>query len=133
MEKAREEADRARREGNHSAVKMYNRDAFAHRNAMKDLNKEAAKVTFKEKNKGLAEGTVDLHGLSVPEALEYAEQELQSVTLRGGRVVRFIVGKGLHSEAGKAKIRPALEKLCDEHGYAHTLDPRNAGVLIVQR
>lgn len=41
---------------------------------------------------GLAEGTVDLHGLSVPEALEYAEQELQSVTLRGDRVVRFIVG-----------------------------------------
>ena len=41
---------------------------------------------------GLTEGTVDLHGLSVPEALEYAEQELQSVTLRGDRVIRFIVG-----------------------------------------
>jgi hypothetical protein len=41
---------------------------------------------------GLTEGTVDLHGLSVPEALEYAEQKLQSVTLRDDRVVRFIVG-----------------------------------------
>ena len=51
MEKAREEADRARREGNHYAAKVYGRDALAHRNAMKDLNKEAAKVTFKEKNK----------------------------------------------------------------------------------
>src|SRR5712691_7744203 len=88
---------------------------------------------------GLTEGTVDLHGLSVPEALEYAKQELQSTTLRDDRVVRFIVGtpfihslwfmsismvccwlflpgsgKGLHSEAGKVKIRPALEQLCDE-------------------
>lgn len=51
MEKAREEADRARREGNHYAAKVYSRDALAHRNTMKDLNKEAAKVTFKEKNK----------------------------------------------------------------------------------
>jgi len=58
MEKAREEADRARRVGNHSAAKMYNRDALAHRNAMKDLNKEAAKVTFKEKNKVLGHRVV---------------------------------------------------------------------------
>jgi hypothetical protein len=53
MEKAREEADRARRIGNHSAAEMYDRDALAHRDAMKDLNKEAATVTFKEKNKVL--------------------------------------------------------------------------------
>jgi len=25
------------------------------------------------------------------------------------------LGKGLHSEAGRAKIRPALENLCDEY------------------
>lgn len=75
------------------------------------------------------------------EALEYAKQEFQSAALRTDRVVRFIVGtsldglfdechcqrgvfyggfspvsgKGLHSEAGKAKIRPALEQLCDEY------------------
>jgi len=58
MERAREEADRARREGNHSAAKMYSSDALAHRNAMKDLNKEAAKVIFKEKNKVRRHGVV---------------------------------------------------------------------------
>jgi len=58
MEKAREEADRARREGNHSAAKMYSSNALAHRNAMKDLNKEAAKVTFKEKNNVRQHGIV---------------------------------------------------------------------------
>ena len=40
----------------------------------------------------LPKGTVDLHGLSVPEALEYAKEEFQSATLRVDRAVRFIVG-----------------------------------------
>ena len=35
---------------------------------------------------------VDLHGLRVPEALQFAEQELQSASQRGDREVRFIVG-----------------------------------------
>lgn len=29
-------------------------------------------------------------------------------------VISLGLGKGLHSEAGKVKIRPALEQLCDE-------------------
>ena len=75
---------------------------------------------------------VDLHGLYVSEALEYAKQEFQSA--KNGEVVRFIVGtpslcglfppenrldadlgKGLHAKDGKAKIRPALENLCMEY------------------
>jgi hypothetical protein len=35
---------------------------------------------------------VDLHGLYVNEALEYAKQALQSAILRNDKVVRFIVG-----------------------------------------
>jgi hypothetical protein len=38
------------------------------------------------------EGTVDLHGLYAPEALEYAKKELQSVTYRDDDKVCFIVG-----------------------------------------
>ena len=41
------------------------------------------------------EGTVDLHGLFIKEALEYAKQEFQSAVLRTDRVVRFIVGTSL--------------------------------------
>ena len=35
---------------------------------------------------------VDLNGLYVEEALEYAKHAFQSATLRDDRVVRFIVG-----------------------------------------
>ena len=87
---------------------------------------------------GRKEGTVDFHGLYVHEAVRYAKQELESASQRDDEVVRFIVGtsinelssvhilngvwmnspdpgKGLHAENGEAKIRPALEKLCNEY------------------
>jgi len=35
---------------------------------------------------------VDLHGLYVDEALEYAKKEFRSALLRNNKVVRFIVG-----------------------------------------
>jgi hypothetical protein len=77
----------------------------------------------------------DLHGLYVGEALKYAELAFESAALKDDKVVRFIVGtsspralrhtvfewfspnlgKGIHALDGKAKIRPALEKLCQEY------------------
>jgi len=69
--------------------------------------------------------------LYVAEAVGFAKEELQSAMRRGDKVVRFIVGKGLHSE-GEARIRPALEDLFDERGLSHLLDPNNTGVLIVR-
>ncbi len=79
---------------------------------------------------------VDLHDLYVPEAVEYAKEELQSAVYRDDGTVRFIVGmylffyvmtfqrltclvlrpgKGLHNKDGVSKLRPALEKLFDEY------------------
>ena len=71
---------------------------------------------------------IDLHDLHVPEAVQFARDEVQNARSRGNEVVRFItgesfvksmgcvhhsltdLGKGLHSDGGKAKIRPALEE-----------------------
>ena len=84
-------------------------------------------------------GKVDLHGLCVREALQFAEQELQSASQRGDKKVHFIVGtsfstsslgvyalngqwvnyldsgKGLHSENGRPVIRPALKTFCNKY------------------
>jgi Domain of unknown function (DUF1771) len=51
MQKALELANRAGKEGNHSARERHNRDAREHRSAMMDYNKEAAEIIFREKNK----------------------------------------------------------------------------------
>ncbi|KAF8482988.1 hypothetical protein DFH94DRAFT_731080 [Russula ochroleuca] len=125
-------ADRARKKGDYAAAARYKRDVQGHPSAVEYLNKLAAEVNFTEKNKGRTDGMVDLHGLLVEEALEYAEQAFQSATLRNDKVVRFIVGKGLHAKDGIPKIRPALESLCETRGFKHNLDPKNAGVLVVQ-
>ncbi len=78
-------------------------------------------------------GVVNLHGLYVNEALEYAKLEFLSAIFGSDKVVRFIVvtssktlvgvrcfeqvfcdgsfmilGKGLHAKDGKAKNQPAL-------------------------
>ncbi|KAI9463660.1 hypothetical protein BJY52DRAFT_1252955, partial [Lactarius psammicola] len=78
------------------------------------------------------EGTIDLHGLYVAEAVQLAKDQVQAARSRGDEVVRFIVGKGLHADGGKAKIRPALEDLFTKRGLTHSLDPKNAGVLVVR-
>ncbi|KAH9047907.1 hypothetical protein EDB84DRAFT_1459655 [Lactarius hengduanensis] len=75
---------------------------------------------------------IDLHGLSVAEAIQVAKDKLETARSRGDEFVPFIVGKGLHSDAGGAKIRPALQDLFTKGGLIHWLDPSNAGVLIVQ-
>jgi DNA-nicking Smr family endonuclease len=100
---------------------------------MKELDKRAANITFKENNKNRKEGgKIDLHGLYVAEAVQFSKDQAQIARSRGDEVVRFIVGKGLHSDAGEAKIRPALEDHFNKRGLNHSLDPRNAGVLIVR-
>ncbi|KAI0256075.1 hypothetical protein BJV78DRAFT_436718 [Lactifluus subvellereus] len=129
---ARARARSAHEGGDYVAERRHNQVAKARRSAMDQLNTRAAEMIFKQKNKGRKQGTVDFHGLYVHEAVRYAKQELESASRRDDEVVHFIVGKGLHAEDGQAKIRPALEELCNKRGLTHSLDPRNAGVLVVQ-
>jgi hypothetical protein len=51
MQKAQKLAVRAQKAGNNAAKDRHNRDVHAHRNAITELNKAAAKIIFKEKNK----------------------------------------------------------------------------------
>ena len=155
MHAARDLAKSARKSGDYKAEQRHKHDAMAYESQMKDLDKRAAKIIFRENNKVRGhpsryksraqplscqvqkEGTVDLHGLYVPEALEYAKKELQSATYRDDGKVCFIVGtsfwrasyymrlmryawvplpgRGLHSDGGQSKLRPRLQELCDEY------------------
>ncbi|KAN0133988.1 hypothetical protein V8E53_008206, partial [Lactarius tabidus] len=135
MTEARSRAKSAQKKGYRGAAQSHRQEAIAHKGAMEELDKRAAKIIFKEKNKNRKEGgMIDLHGLLVAEAIEFAKEELQSAKSRGDEVVRFIVGKGLHSEDGVAKIRPALETFCTKYVMdrpGSEIDPNNEGVLVV--
>ncbi|KAI9463663.1 hypothetical protein BJY52DRAFT_1210374 [Lactarius psammicola] len=115
MAEAYSEADSAERMGDLWAAQEYRQQGHAHKIAMEELDKRAAKIIFREKNKNRGDGMIDLHGLYVAEATRFAREQLGSARLRGDEVVRFIVGKGLHADSGGARIRPAVEKLCTEY------------------
>lgn len=66
---------------------------------------------------------VDLHGLTVPEALEKVTNNLHWCIIHGVDVLDINHGKGYHSEHGfpviKSEIRKMLKEfpLLQEHGY----------------
>jgi len=68
----------------------------------------------KETLKKLANGqpnpaqTVDLHGMSRDEALGTLETALKACQQGGGRVLRAIHGRGLHSQAGKPVLKQSV-------------------------
>ncbi|KAH9061250.1 hypothetical protein EDB87DRAFT_1610795 [Lactarius vividus] len=133
MSEARSRAKSAQKKGYRGAAQAHRQEAITHESAMKELDKRAAKIIFRENNKNHKEGgKVDLHGLYVAEAVQFAKDQVETARSRGDEAVRFIVGKGLHSNAGEAKIRPALEELFTKRGLTHSLDPKNAGVLVVR-
>jgi len=45
--------------------------------------------------------------------------------------LHIITGKGIHSNQGIAKIKPAIEKLMVKYNLAAHLDPHNSGTLVV--
>ena len=110
MHKAQGLAKSARKRGDHEAEQSHKQDAIAYESEMKSLDKRAAKIFFGENNKvrghhspcqrhaqprscqALPKGTVDLHGLYVLEALEYAKKELQSAIYRDDDKICFITG-----------------------------------------
>jgi hypothetical protein len=110
MHDARTQARSANKRGDCQTKRIHTEHAFTLEKAMELLDAEAAAITFRKHNKvcmfveitkdvldiwhtqGRKEGTVDLHGLYVREAIQYAEQELQSASLTDNETVRFIVG-----------------------------------------
>jgi len=75
---------------------------------------------------------VDLHGLHVSEAIARADRAVCAARAEGRQQLTFIVGRGLHSADGVARIKPALmEQLVTKHALRVTPGP-NQGCLQVE-
>ncbi|KAI0298564.1 hypothetical protein BC826DRAFT_106456 [Russula brevipes] len=133
MKKAEKIAKAARKKRDRRAEAKHSRDSRGPKTVTKHLNSKAPKIIFKERNRRRNLGRIDFHGLPVREALKCANQELQSTIQKPNKVMHFIVGKGSHSVDGRPKIRPAVKRLCEKQGFQAFQDPKNSGVLIVQR
>lgn len=94
-----------------------------------DVNRKAAEYVFRENNSDSAADEIDLHGLYVKEAEYILKNRIAAAIRTNQSHLRVIVGKGLHSANGIAKLKPAVDQLCDESGLRHRIDPKNSGVL----
>lgn len=93
-------------------------------------NKEAARLYYLHHNQDSSEGTIDLHGLFVKEAIAKLDGAVKEAIKKKQDKLTVIVGAGNHSEGGVQRIRPGVEKWLRERG--HTWEVVNQGCLLVQ-
>lgn len=132
MARCFEESHQAYSNGDGARAKELSNKGKQHKNRMEELNRQASEWIFIENNKDSQPHEVDLHGLFVKEAITYTDRALQQARARGDNEIHLIVGKGLHSKNGAAKLKPAIEELMYKYQLSAELDPNNAGVLVVQ-
>ncbi|KAH9948978.1 hypothetical protein B0H21DRAFT_820534 [Amylocystis lapponica] len=131
MAQAFEASHTAYARGEGARAKELSNEGKAHQREMERLNAQASEWIYVENNKDRQPGEIDLHGLFVKEAITYSEHAIKEARQGGNSRVNLIVGKGLHSTNGNAKLRPAIAELMQKEGLVAELDPNNAGVLIV--
>lgn len=100
---------------------------------MKSANRAAAQETFDHHN---ASGTrspneIDLHGLFVPEAIEYLKKYVNVVEKMQCRDLIVIVGRGKHSEGGP-KIKPAVIEYAKKHKMTYEVDSPRVGCIRIE-
>jgi len=120
----------ARRTGNKKAAAELARACKGYEEEQRRLNQMACKKIFEENNKRCSANTIDLHGLYVPEAIEYTNSRLLQATRNRDSFFRIIVGKGLHSKT-EAQLKPAVMEVLRKRGVEHELEPKNDGVILV--
>ena len=52
---------------------------------------------------------IDLHGMTVDQAVRHLERSLTALRLGEPKVVRIVVGRGIGSPDGQSRLAPAIE------------------------
>ncbi|VEU20666.1 DEKNAAC101521 [Brettanomyces naardenensis] len=121
----------AYKSGDGEKAKQYSEQAKQQAAEAEKYNGMAAEYVFVENNRDSDENDIDLHGLYVREAEYILKQRIINGVLRNQASLDCIVGKGLHSKNGIAKLKPAVEDLCKESNLRCQIDPKNTGVLMI--
>ncbi|KAK0477565.1 Smr domain-containing protein [Armillaria novae-zelandiae] len=149
MERCFNERREANRRGDRAAAKDFSKQGKIHQQKMEQLHTEASDLIYHENNRvgwlramftqdtnsviqDCRPGEIDLHRLRVKEAIARTNVALEEAQRQGDSEIRIIVGKGLHSEGGEARVRPAIKNLMRKYKLVAEFDPSNSGVLIVK-
>ncbi|SJM83722.1 related to Smr domain-containing protein YPL199C [Zygosaccharomyces bailii] len=126
------ESQIAYKKGQKAKAHELSEEAKRQQTKAENFNLQAAEYVFVQNNADSASDEIDLHGLYVKEAEWVLKRRIAAAIQQGEPRLKVIVGKGLHSIDGIAKIKPAVEGLCDEANLRNYVDPKNAGLLIIE-
>lgn len=104
-------ASKAHNAGDGARAKQLSTEGHAHQAEQRRLNAQASAMIYSMNNAGgHGPGEIDLHGLYVQEAIQQTEQAIQRAQQAGLPQLIVITGRGLHSTAHVAKIKPGLSR-----------------------
>ncbi|OWB55420.1 hypothetical protein B5S28_g1292 [[Candida] boidinii] len=107
-------------------------DAKKQLDIAEENNAKAAEYVFYQNNLDSDNNEIDLHGLYVKEAEYILKKRVVMGIQNNESTLEVIVGKGLHSQNGIAKLKPAVENLCREANLRNYIDHKNTGVLVIE-
>ncbi|KAJ2991016.1 hypothetical protein HDV02_004016 [Globomyces sp. JEL0801] len=117
--------------GDKSGAKKLSDLAKSKGSKMEEANRKASELYFKSKNAGRGIAELDLHGQFVKEAIAITDKRIGECKSNGVNELVIIVGKGLHSQNGVAKIKPAIQELIVKQEISATMNEPNPGCLTV--
>lgn len=99
---------------------------------MEAYNRQASEFIFRENNAEgrVASDTIDLHGQFVEEAEEILEERIKYAQSTGQTHLHVIVGKGNHSPHHIQKIKPRVEKVCQELGLQYRTEANEGRIYV---
>ncbi|KAI5292620.1 hypothetical protein KEM52_006197 [Ascosphaera acerosa] len=118
--------------GDGAAAKELSNEGKEHGAQMAEYNRQASEYIFRANNSPdrVDSDEIDLHGQFVEEAEDLLTARIRADQQRGQDHLHVIVGKGIHSVNHVQKVRPAVERVCDQLGLQHRVE-QNEGRIYV--
>jgi DNA-nicking Smr family endonuclease len=131
---ATSQSQTAYRQGDHSGARQLSNVSKAHWKEYNRLNALAEREIFNHYNPKYPTNIsqIDLHGLLVKEAINRVEKHVELCKRSGIKQTILITGRGSHCKDGLAKIKPAIQELCQRENLRVTSDEPNEGCITVK-
>ncbi|CAK7220892.1 hypothetical protein SCUCBS95973_004311 [Sporothrix curviconia] len=123
---------KAYQQGDGAEAKALSEEGKKHGAAMDKYNRQASEYIFRENNAvgRVAADTIDLHGQFVEEAENILTERIRAAQSTGQTHLHVIVGRGNHSVGHVQKIKPAVEKLCQEMGLQYATEENEGRIYV---
>ncbi|KAI1001233.1 hypothetical protein K3495_g6966 [Podosphaera aphanis] len=126
------QSQEAYQRGDRAAAHELSVAAKTHLAQAEHYNQQASEYIFRENNAPdrVTADTIDLHGQTVVEAERILEARIRCAQQQGQPHLHVIVGKGNHSANHVQKIKPCVERVCQQIGLQYATEA-NAGRIYI--